>query len=151
MLNQVTRALAALISPIASQKTGKAQDSSADRDAMGQAYENLHQNLENKENQNPEQDAQGSKEEKLAEVILLRSQDQDAKEKSPEEVIEARKREIGNAQVWMGLVTDLGEQRAAQGDQAQKSAGPDAYEKANAGSSKTARTKKGVILDKKAA
>jgi hypothetical protein len=147
MLNQVTRALAALIKPIASQKAGKA---GADRDAMGQAYENLHDQKKEKEPEGsaPEKKDSAPSEKAPAEVIVLQSRE---KEKSPEEILESRKREIGNSQVWMGLVTELEEQRATQAEPSGKTAGPDAYEKANAGSSKTARTKKGVILDKKAA
>lgn len=142
MLNQISRALAALISPIASQKTGKTENSSADRDPTGQAYENLHQQKKEGEQENAApQDASSAP---AAQVISIQKQ-------TPEELLEARKREIGNSQVWMGLVTDLEQQRAVQGEPTTKATGPEVYEKANAGSSKTARTKKGVILDKKAA
>ena len=150
MLNQVTRALAALISPIASRRTGKTENTSADRDAMGQAYENLHQkkNSEGEPETKKEESSAAAQEQPSAQVIPIHAPSEG---KSPEEILEARKREIGNSQVWMGLVTDLEEQRSGQGEQTTKATGPDAYEKANAGSSKTARTKKGVILDKKAA
>jgi hypothetical protein len=114
---------------------------------MGQAYENLHEQKKENEPDSPAEPLEAAPEATeapSAQVIAIR-------EPTPEEIQEARKREIGNSQVWMGLKTDLEEQRSMQAEPPVKANGPEVYEKANAGSSKTARTKKGVILDKKAA
>jgi hypothetical protein len=157
MLNQVTRALAALIRPISSRAV-QTDKSAADRDAMGQAYENLHQQKQGKK-EDPESDAQrqgpeapspetaasaGPSEKPAAQVISIQGQ-------TPEEIAEARNKAIGVSQAWVGLMTSLEEQKANSGESMNRGAGPSAYEKANTGTSKVARAKKGVILDKKAA
>ena len=146
MLNQVTRALAALIRPIAASQNRTAQtaQSNADRDAMGQAYENLHQDQKQKEQEHEAASAPVQDEKPTAQVIPFAG-------KTPEEVLEARKKEIGTSQAWMGLVTELEGQKSALGEQPSKGAGPGAYEKATNGTTSAARTKKGIILDKKAA
>jgi hypothetical protein len=153
LISQVTRALSELLRPIAASqnKTAQSANTDADRDAMGNSYENLHQGKE-----------ENTKKEETKEEVHASGQEAEASEKptakvipitgtTPEELLTARKKAIGISQAWIGLVTALGKQKSDIGEQAGQIAGSGAYEKANTGTSKAARAKKGVIVDKKAA
>jgi hypothetical protein len=144
MLNQVTRALASFIRPVA------AHQSSADRDPAGSTYENLG-------SENPGQEETGSQgstgeEQEQNSNPASASSEQAIAPRTPEtELMEARKKAIGISQAWVGLVGALAEQKGNLGQKVGKWLGTGAYEKSITGSSRAARTKKGVILDKKAA
>ena len=137
MLNQVTRALSALFRPIAT------HHSSEDRDPAGNAYENLN---EKEKDEDKAPDSAPMPEEPQPQPQLA------APVQAPpeEDELERRRKAIANSQAWVGLVTELEKQKTALGEQI-KASGAGVYEKANTGSSRAARAKKGVILDKKAA
>ena len=152
MINQVTRALSALFRPIASRQ------SSEDRDPTGNAYENLPEKKKDKDHESTEEAAPPPAEASTdtpenAPVALATVTSIVEAVKTPgpsEDELERRKKAIANSQAWVGLVAELEERKASQGEQA-KAGGTGVYEKANTGTSRAARTKKGVILDKKAA
>jgi len=129
MLDHVSRALAQLFKPITTVK------SDADRDPAGNAFEKFTppKKEDAPKEENSGGDQKGATSEPAAQVIPFKKQ-------TPNEVVEAHKREIRNSQAWLGLVNLF------QGKKSTSSAakeGPEAYEQG-------ASSKKGVIVDKKA-
>jgi hypothetical protein len=127
MLNQVSKALAVLFKPIMAAKSDQ------DRDPAGNTFEKFTPPKKDEkppEEQQPEQKA----EKPFAQVIPFNKQ-------SPEEVVEAQKREIRNSQAWLSLKNLFQGSKTA--PTAGTKEGPDAYEHG-------AGSKKGVIVDKKA-
>lgn len=112
---------------------------------MGQAYENLHQN-QNSQGQQEE----AAKEPETPEQLTPELQPV-AQQSGAEGVVEARKKAIGISQAWMTIVQALQRDKTGSNEPLSRGAGPAAYQKANTGTSKVARAKKGVIVDKKAA